>query len=144
MWRRVHCVPFHQSFSGPNRDNTLKDQLRREWPGILAWAVRGCLEWQERGLDPPLEVTAKTQEYRERMDPIGDFIDECIDDGDFTETEARVYQAYERWCKNNGERALPARTLSTKLLDRGWESYRRKDAHCWKGIVIKSEALGEW
>ena len=32
------------------RDSNLREKLEAELSGILAWAVRGCLEWQKAGL----------------------------------------------------------------------------------------------
>ena len=29
------------------------EKLKAEWPGILAWMIEGCLEWQKEGLRPP-------------------------------------------------------------------------------------------
>ena len=51
MWRRVKLIPFLQSFDAP--DTALGDTLRAEAPGILTWAVEGCLEWQKGGLQHP-------------------------------------------------------------------------------------------
>ena len=62
MWRRVKLIPFLQSFDTP--DMTLGDALRAEAPGILTWAVEGCLEWQKGGLQPPECVEIATAEYR--------------------------------------------------------------------------------
>jgi putative DNA primase/helicase len=53
IWRRIHLIPFTNTFEGANNDKRLKDALRQELPGILAWLVRGCLAWQEQGLNPP-------------------------------------------------------------------------------------------
>src|SRR5690606_13257700 len=53
IWRRLQLVPFGVKFEGERKDKTLPAKLLAELPGILAWCVRGCLEWQERGLGPP-------------------------------------------------------------------------------------------
>ena len=51
--RRLHLVPFTVTIPPGERDPRLAEKLRAEFPGILAWAVRGCLDWQERGAEPP-------------------------------------------------------------------------------------------
>ena len=49
-----------------------------ELPGILNWAIQGCLEWQEHGLQTPLIVEDQVAEYKSAMDSISQFIrDEC-------------------------------------------------------------------
>ena len=52
------------------RDPELSDKLRAEWPGILAWAVHGCLEWQRDGLKTPDVVLEATSSYRKRADHV--------------------------------------------------------------------------
>lgn len=47
IWRRVYLVPFTRTFKV---DTTLAAILGGEAPGIPAWAVRGCLDWQKHGL----------------------------------------------------------------------------------------------
>ena len=49
FWRRVRLVPFTQKFEGATDDKTLDLKLASERAGILAWLVRGCLEWQKYG-----------------------------------------------------------------------------------------------
>src|SRR5262249_34700305 len=58
IWRRIHLVPFTVTIPKSDRDKTLPEKLRAELPGILAWAVRGCLEWRVKGLAPPDSVLA--------------------------------------------------------------------------------------
>jgi putative DNA primase/helicase len=51
--RRFHLVPFTVTVPLAARDPELAEKLKAEWPGILAWAINGCLEWQRIGLAPP-------------------------------------------------------------------------------------------
>ena len=53
MWRRVRLVPSAVAVAPDKRDNDLRRKLKDELPGVLAWAVRGCLDWQREGLRPP-------------------------------------------------------------------------------------------
>ena len=87
MWRRLHLVPFNVQFQkpdDPSRDTTipladlgLESKLTEELPGILAWAVRGCLQWQKQGLKPPQIVQDATEVYKAEQDALGQFIEDC-------------------------------------------------------------------
>jgi hypothetical protein len=48
--RRFHLVPFNVTIPPEERDKDLANKLRAEWPGILNWAIEGCLKWQAEGL----------------------------------------------------------------------------------------------
>jgi putative DNA primase/helicase len=63
-WRRIKLVPFTVTIPDEEKDRNLPAKLRAEWPGILAWAVRGCLDWQKYGLGEPEAVRAATDAYR--------------------------------------------------------------------------------
>jgi putative DNA primase/helicase len=39
-------VPFTVTIPVEERDPTLGDRLKAALPGILAWTIAGCLEWQ--------------------------------------------------------------------------------------------------
>ena len=76
FWRRVHLIPFTQTFIG-RADLTLKDRLRAEAPGS-AWLVRGALAWQREGLNPPA-VRAATDSYRRENEPLQPFFEaRCV------------------------------------------------------------------
>ena len=47
--RRFHLIPFAVTIPAEERDGELTEKLKAEWPGILAWIVAGCLEWQSEG-----------------------------------------------------------------------------------------------
>jgi len=75
IWRRVKLVPFNVYIPPEERDKALGGKLRAELPGILNWALEGCLEWQRGGLREPEEVIAATADYRREQDlfprPVG-------------------------------------------------------------------------
>ena len=59
--RRMNLIPFAVRIPPEERDPDLPEKLRMEWPGILKWAIAGCLEWQRIGLSPPAAVTEATR-----------------------------------------------------------------------------------
>jgi putative DNA primase/helicase len=58
--RRFNLVPFSVTIPQAERDIELSEKLKAEWPGILAWMIGGCLQWQQIGLAPPRCVTEAT------------------------------------------------------------------------------------
>jgi putative DNA primase/helicase len=77
IWRRLKLIPFDVTIPEDEQDKTLPETLRSELPGILAWIVRGCIEYQRDGLGEPEQVKDATKGYRSDMDPLEAFIDEC-------------------------------------------------------------------
>lgn len=105
FWRRVRIIPFLRQFTGKAADLRLDDKLSAEMPGILAWLVRGCLAWQDRGLDPPECVRVATDEYRQDSDLLADFITErCITEPYRSATGSDLFKAYRQWAEGHGFR----------------------------------------
>jgi len=124
MWRRVCLIPFAETISYDEMDRDLPNKLRAELPGILAWAVQGCIDWQRDGMQIPDVVRAKTDEYRSDQDVIGQWIDECCDiDDDARESGSALFASYAEWARARGERRpLNATMFGRRLTDRGIES----------------------
>jgi putative DNA primase/helicase len=76
-WRRIKLIPFDVTIPDAEVDHDLPRKLTEELPGILNWAIEGCLEWQEHGLQEPLEVTRATEAYREGTDILAQFVKDC-------------------------------------------------------------------
>jgi putative DNA primase/helicase len=111
MWRRIKLVPFEQTFKV---DRMLADTLRAEAPGILQWAIRGCLEWQRDGLGKPAIIQAATAEYRTENDALTDFLAECcmVHDG----VSARAGLLFDRYAMWAADRVRPDDRLSRKAF----------------------------
>jgi putative DNA primase/helicase len=100
---RMELVPFTVTFLEEEADRTLKERLRAEYPGILAWAVEGCLEWQKNGIATPADVRAATAEYLREMDDAQIFIDDCLTlDPAALTSSTRMYDAWQPWCERSG------------------------------------------
>jgi len=128
IWRRIHLIQFHISFvhdpdpAKPNErkiDLKLSERLKAEAPGILAWLIRGCLKWQEEGLNPPKSICDETNEYKIREDIIGDFIAErCIEAEGLSETPKNLYDAYKVWCLDVGHKSLAKKRFIEDMKER--------------------------
>ena len=136
IWRRLRLVPFEVSFRG-REDRALPATLTRELPGILAWAVRGAVQWHERGLDWPSAVTAATAAYRADEDPIAGFLaEECVLGAGTTVLVKDLRSRYESWAQGNGERPLGAAKLKEALSRHGVTQTRTSDARFWHGVDL--------
>lgn len=119
------------------------DKLETELPGILAWAVQGCLEWQEVGLRTPDEVRKATGEYRKDMDVLAPFLSDCCKTSPaFHDSAKELYRNYGEWADENGERKLSQKRFGQYLTERGFESCRitsgpDKGKREWVGIGLK-------
>jgi putative DNA primase/helicase len=140
IWRRIRLVPWGVAIPPAEQDRKLLEKLRGELPGVLAWIVRGCLEWQREGLKAPDDVRRATAAYRTEMDVLGAFLQECcIVDPDSNVAARDLYAAYKLWCQENGERAETQRRFGARLTERGgFERYRggKSGGHRWRGLEL--------
>ncbi len=132
VWRRVRLVPFDVTFWDPDKhpypaaegldpdlrqDKRLGEKLADEAPGILAWMVQGCLDWQRDGLTMPDEVRIATAEYRDAEDLLAQFIAErCVTGANNRCKLSTLYGAFKAWSEAFGERPLGRKTFSQSLV----------------------------
>ena len=147
LWRRFRVVPFQVTFSGERRDSNLKHTLMGELPGILAWAVRGCLAWLAdgggiRGLGDSVSINKATAAHRSYGDDVGQFLSEhChvpVPDGYPAARCAGVYQRYQQWARSQGLEAKTAKELRAELAYRGIERFKKGTYHY--RLALKGEA----
>ena len=124
IWRRIHLIPFTQTFEG-RENKQLKDQLREELPGILNWIVEGAGIWFRDGLNPPDTVKAATAAYRQESNPITPFVEACCGTGQTLQVQAGpAFKAYEKFCRD--ENVEPWRRLSDKAFYKAMEQNFKK------------------
>ena len=121
IWRRVALVPYLARFGDASqvatgaamfaKDTGLAAMLKSESEGILAWIVRGAVEWYRDGLGVPEVVKAASQDYQSSQDRFAQFLDECCEIGQTFEVPLSLgsqglYPQYSAWCKTNGMQPL--------------------------------------
>jgi len=76
--------------------------------------------------------------YRSEEDPIAAFVAErCVLKQTARTTSASLYDAYETWCQNNGERPLGRRAFGDRLGERGCVAGQgNQGVRCWFGIGL--------
>jgi putative DNA primase/helicase len=148
VWRRLRLIPFERVIPEAERDPKLGEKLRAEIPGILAWAVQGCLAWQRNRLGMSAKVQAATSDYREESDRLGPFVVECcaVEPGAVV-PRAALYRAYASWSEAQGERRpMSERDVSELLHGRGfgvcWTRSNGKRCRGWQGLRLNTGNTG--
>jgi len=139
IWRRIKLIPFTVSIPPEEQDTELPEKLRDELPGVLAWAVKGCLEWQRDGLGEPDEVRRATNQYRAHMDILAGFVDErCVIEQRAWAKFKTLYEEYSLWAEESGERPESKRRFSDQLSERGYPAANGTDnVAIRRGIGLK-------
>jgi putative DNA primase/helicase len=137
IWRRIRLIPFNQQFKGNKRDAQLPEKLKRELPGILAWAVQGCLDWQRDGLGRPKTVLEATTEYRRESDQVGRFLSErCVSGKEHSVSGQALYSAYVQFCQQRGEKYLANNVFAAQIAKRSFEKKRTRGGFVYQGLGL--------
>lgn len=142
IWSRIRLIPFFVTIPDAEQDKHLTDKLHAELPGILAWAVRGCLDWQKNGLRESEAVKNAINEYRKEQDNLSDFLSDCcIFKRESTVSKADLWSEYQRWNTANGDEAYTAmRYFNADIKRRNGvtDTKLHGGVRAWRGIGLKT------
>ena len=126
FWERMVLFPFELSFVDrePKNENEFRSdpqlgkKLEAILPNILAWMVRGCLEWQQAGrLIHPRAVKEAVSDYHSDSDSIIEFLDECCELNDKYRVKfSDLFSAFERYWSESVSRNVPKKRWFSKQL----------------------------
>jgi putative DNA primase/helicase len=137
MRRRINLVPFTVTIPAAERDLDLDAKLKAEWPGILAWMIQGCVEWQRLGLVPPKSVTDATACYLESQDAIAAWIEEeCELQPEAWECRAALFASWTKWATAAGDHVGARARFLDALEARGFEPRKREGNRGFIGIQL--------
>jgi len=125
IWRRQIPIPWPVQIPEQDRDLHLKERLWAEASGILAWIVRGAMQWFDQGrLIRPTEIVEAAKGERQRQDVVGSFIRDCCDVAPELYDEARVlYASYKEWTEGSAD-AITQTRFGRELEGRGYAKER--------------------
>jgi putative DNA primase/helicase len=122
IWRRIRVVPWLTTFRPAEGQGhaDLDAVLAAEAPGILRWAVEGCLAWQREGLQEPEAVIRATLAYRSQEDALSRFATDTgfTFDPALSVSVADVNTAFDEWAGAEGVK-LSRRDFADWLKDNG-------------------------
>jgi putative DNA primase/helicase len=147
FWDRLHLITFNMRFvdhplerNERQKDTTLWDTLEQEASGILAWLVRGCLEWQRDGLAAPPFVLADGAKYRKEEDLIGLFLEECcVERANATFRAKALYDRYKAWCEQSHLPPMSSTQFGRQFGKKRFEKREDRKGIYYKGIGPRSD-----
>ena len=114
MRRRLHLLPM--TYKPPAPDRELQAALLAEAPGILAWAIEGCLAWQREGLGACEAMTKATAEYFAEQDLTAQWLAERCEPVRYSEVaSSALYRDWQAWATERGEQPGTNKTFSAAL-----------------------------
>ncbi len=154
IWDRVHKVAWPVRIPPNMQDTRLDKKLKDQWPGILKWAVEGCLKWQKDGdLLPTDSIRMQTEQYRSEQDPLRQFIEnECVTGEHLSVSVTDMLGVFQSWARNElGDSTLgsiSARDFSRLVTDAGFvkknvRMHGDKVVKCWYGIGLRNEEMDD-
>ena len=95
-------------------DDKVKERMCAEAPGVLNYLLKHWPDFCKRGIAIPGSVKKQTEIGKAASDNIGRFVAECIMPSVSENTlSTEIYQAYERWCEEQGEKSVASQTRVT-------------------------------
>ena len=144
IWRRLVVIPFDYTIPNAKKiPDFHKVVLEPELPGIFAWAVRGCLEWQRDGLQLPKAVTEKSSEYRQEQNQAAQFVTErCVRDRNATVRPTELWEKFQAFAADEGvSEVLTKGEFQKALTAMGFQSVKSNGVRLRRGIRLKADGL---
>ena len=144
IWRRVRLVPFEVTVADDKAVLDMSEKLKSEYSGILAWLVRGCLEWQRDGLRPPASVVGATSEYKSEEDRLGRFLDEKTVRDPIEKVQARVlYVHYCEFMKETHDTPMSETAFGRAMYEHKYDKIK-SGVNWYIGISLRSPEPSEY
>ena len=132
-------IPFPVQIPANKVDKELKYKLEREGSGILNWIVQGAMMWQSEGLNPPQIVTNASKEYRNEMDVLTLFVQECCEVGDSYQAPAgELFTQYKHWAEESSEYSMPKQKFG-KEMRKKFDYDKKRYGRYYLGLRIKKD-----
>jgi putative DNA primase/helicase len=142
IWRRIRVIPLNVKIPANEVDRSLSEKLRAELPGILSWAVRGALKWQQEGLAEPEAVKAASAGWRAAVDHVRRFVTDTIVTGcthDAVIPAGELHSRFKQWCAHQGEKPLSPAQFKAKLEEAFDLTHAQTSRGSeWRGIKWKN------
>ena len=144
IWRRIKLIPFLVTIKDEEEiaQETLYSNFEQEKEGIFNWIYEGFIKWYNEGFNECKEIDNEVKQYREDMDYLEMFVQECCDTSNphATISVKQLYEMFVLWWTDeelNLYKPISKKAFSMKMQDRGIERIHDGKDRKFKGIQIK-------
>lgn len=136
--RRLHMIEYPGVITDEERDNTLKDRLKAEYPAILHSLIQGCLDWQLcAGLGKPERISDAVDNYMDSEDEVSAWLDECTERKAERVPIGDAFRSFTQWAERNGAFTISAKRFSGEIEKRGFERSKSGGVRYILGLSLK-------
>lgn len=153
IWRRFKLIPFGHTITDAERidDTEIMERIRAEEGAILAWMVRGAMQWYASGKKLPecSAVRSGIEELRQESDIVGSFIAQVCDTDKEGEQGMYVrkdllWVLWQYWTRFNNEKYAHGMTRIqwAKSLNARFKS-GKTGSNFYLGIQVRRDYIDE-
>jgi P4 family phage/plasmid primase-like protien len=144
LWRRICKVPFNVTIPPDQRDAKLSEKLSGELPGILNWAIAGCLAWQRDGrLIQPEAVKVATSDYRKSNDTVARWLEGRFKHNPQSRLLVKTaHDNYVQFCGGEGLHYLDRNPFGIQMKAKGYEPTHSMQGRYYAGVSLQTESGG--
>jgi putative DNA primase/helicase len=138
LCEHMKLVPISLSLA-PQESYQLECQLQTALPAILAWAVQGCLQWQQQGLLEPESVKEASSVYQEEQDVLAPFLETCcVQDNSLSIRAHELHQGYLLWSRLQDAPCLSEQHFSQLIRAHSFYRSRQSSGYYYHGLALKT------
>jgi len=130
--RRAIILTFNRVFKEDEQDRYLEENLRKELPGILSWAVEGLKRLLENdSFTIPRSSKEALGQYLFNSDPILQFVEDKMIRDEKGEIPGVIFRAYQNWAIQNGHKEVSKISLGLRLKELGYKKRKSNGQEFW-------------
>jgi phage/plasmid-associated DNA primase len=120
LYNRLILIPCDRVFKPEEQNRDLREELLKELPGVLNWAVEGLQRLTKRGWFEEVHFMREAiEELENENNPVNEFFNEHVEVEKGYEIEkGEMYQKYVNWSDENKQYTLTAARFSTAFYKR--------------------------
>lgn len=143
--RRTRLIPFDLELAPEKKDPDLPDKLRKEYPGILAWLIRGSIQWYAKRLpEIPARVRVATDDYFGESDIVKMWLDDCcILDPNEKVACHTVFESWKLYAALMKESSGSQTSFTESIKPHGIVKKRYSGKRYYKGLRMREEQTEE-
>lgn len=142
MWQRLKRIPLNAAVPVERQDKSVKDRLmsKEHATAVLAFMVRGCLDYQQHGLGKSQAIELSTAEYRSEMDVFATFLEDTIEFGNFGHTfvsRKQIRELWSAWSRDNRTNyTISDKDIVQRLEVRGAREHKAVGVRGYQGLRL--------